>query len=172
MKTNSQIPQLSNGYAMRLEIRKGVSTIGIDVTAVSSAPSGEGIGVDVCLYDRMSLANETLAALLGKVLPLQESTGQLMAVNEQGFQPIVIRFLVPHHTNYSDLLGQLAHNDDLSNSGETKMEKLDLSQKSKIETALCELAAQGGNEAQIALVKDALVKAFLELNSSISQRDS
>lgn len=112
MSANLQLPAIGSNYTIRLEIRKGHATAGIDFAAMGNAPIGEGIGIDVCLHDDFSVSNETLAALLGKVLPLQKSAGQLLPVNEQGFQPVVIRFFVPHHADRGWLLGEIAHVND------------------------------------------------------------
>lgn len=70
-------------YACRLDVREGIATVGIDVVAIGSAPSGKGLRVDVRLDHDDPLPHEALVQLLGRVFPLQEGRMEFVPVNEK-----------------------------------------------------------------------------------------
>lgn len=81
--------------------------VGVEFQAVSVTPVGEGVGVDVRFDADVPLSKVSLEALLGLILPLQESGGQLVPVDEHGFQPLVVRFFVPGKTQGLNLHGDV-----------------------------------------------------------------
>lgn len=83
------------------------ATAGIDILAVGAAPIGDGVGVDVRLNDNVACSQTTLAELLRLLLPLLEGSGEGVAVDENGFQSLVIRLTVPGEAD--DLDGLSGH---------------------------------------------------------------
>ena len=88
-----------------LGVSKSISTAGIEFVTMLEAPVGEFVAVDVRFDDQVALANESLASLFSKILPLQESAGQDVTVDEHGFQTIIVRFVIPNHSDRLNLGG-------------------------------------------------------------------
>lgn len=90
--------------SMGLGIRKFYATTGVDVTAVSTTPSGEGCRINVSFDDEVALSDISLVTLFREILPLQEGTRESMPVSEQGTKRLVVTFEIPRHANGLDLL--------------------------------------------------------------------
>lgn len=86
-------------HTISLRVGEGHTTAGIDVVSIGCAPGGEGIGIDVCLDDNFSFSDESLANLLGLILPLQKGDRELVTIDEKSFAAVVVRFLVPSDSN-------------------------------------------------------------------------
>lgn len=90
-------------HAISLRIGERHTTAGIDVVSVGCAPGREGVGIDVCLDDNFPFSDQSLANLLGLILPLEKGERELVTIDEKGFAAIVVRFLVPSDSNRLNL---------------------------------------------------------------------
>jgi hypothetical protein len=90
-------------HSVGLGVGESMSTASVELMPVSSAPSRERGGIDVSFDDDVALSGQTLASLFSIILPLQEGSMQLGAVNEHGHQLVEVSFAIPNHTNYLDL---------------------------------------------------------------------
>lgn len=86
-------------HSISLRVGEGHTTAGIDVVSVGCAPSRESVGIDVCLDDDFPFSDQSLANLLGLILPLQKGEREFVTIDEKGFAAVVVRFLVPSDTN-------------------------------------------------------------------------
>jgi len=85
-----------------LGVGKCHATAGVDLVSPGCAPRGECVGVDVSLDNDPALLDLSLADLFGFLLPLLESVGEGVAVNEDGTQSLIVRFTIPSDPNGLD----------------------------------------------------------------------
>lgn len=81
--------------AVGLGVGEVGSAAGVELLVVGGAPVGEGVRVNVRFDDQQALATVTFADLLRTVLPLQETGGEFVSVDEQGAQSLVVRLFIP-----------------------------------------------------------------------------
>ena len=103
LESGSRIRIHFSKHAVGLCIGEGISTASVELMPASSAPGGERGGVDVSFDDDVALSSQTLASLFSIILPLQEGSMQLGAVNEHGHQLVEVCFAIPNHPKYLDL---------------------------------------------------------------------